>query len=378
MKGIRNGKVILPDRIVEDGVLIFDTAVRGIVSLQEAEGLCNEIYDAKGAFVTPGFVDVHTHAYFGKDVSDGDAEGIRTMAEKILKNGITAFCPTTMTVSMEEIRHALETCRSLKPESRTWNGAEILGVHSEGPFINPARKGAQNEDYILPPDTDYVKEYQDILSVITVAPEMPGMEDFIRFVSKETNVVVSVGHTCANYDQTMKSVEWGVTHSTHTFNAMTGLLHRDPGTVGAVLTAPEVYCELITDTFHVHPGLYQMLYDLKKDHLVAITDCISAAGLEDGVYSSGGLRVTLKGIECRLDDGTIAGSVLRMNQGLANVVKHTKIPLWEAVNLFSRNPAASVRAHSKGTLEPGKDADILLMDESFEILSAFRMGEKKF
>ncbi len=378
MKGICNGKMILPDRIEERGVLVFDQGIRGIFSEQDAKTVCDEIYDARGAYVSPGFVDVHIHAYQGKDVSDGDADGMRIMAAALLKNGVTAYCPTTMTVSLPQIRKALDTCRTLKEESRTWNGAEILGVHAEGPFINPAKKGAQNEAYILPPDASFVLDNKDILSLITVAPEMPGMEQFIKTVRENSRVVLSVGHTCADYEQTKQAVRWGITHATHTFNAMSGIWHRDPGTVGAVLTSPEVYCELIVDTFHVHPALFRMLYDLKKDHLVVITDCISAAGLPDGQYRSGGLEVTLKGMECRLQDGTIAGSVLRMNDALSNLVKNTDLPLYEAVNLLSRNPANSINAHGKGTLEPGKDADILLLDDSFRVLSAFRMGEKKF
>ncbi len=376
MKGIRNGKILLPHG-TEDGVLVFDTQIRGIVSEKDAVALCDEIYDAQGQYVSPGFVDVHIHSYMGQDVSDGDPNGLRIMAEALLKNGVTAYCPTTMTVSLPDIRKALEACRSVKSESHTWNGAEILGVHAEGPFINPARKGAQNEAYILPPDTSFVLEYQDILSLMTVAPEMPGMEDFIRTVRENTSVVLSVGHTCADYQQTKTSVEWGITHATHTFNAMVGLHHRDPGTVGAVLTSPEVYCELIADTFHVHPGLFRMMYDLKKDKLCIVSDCIAAAGLPDGDYMSGGLKVTLKGIECRLEDGTIAGSVLRMNKGLANILQNTDLPVYEAVNLLSRNPAASVHAAGKGSLEPGKDADIILLDHAFEVTSVFRMGEKK-
>ncbi len=377
MKGIRNGKIILPDGIVS-GVLVFDTQIRGIVSEEKAAELCDEIYDASGQYVSPGFTDVHIHSYLGKDVSDGNPEGLRIMAEALLKNGVTSYCPTTMTVSMAHIRKALEACRSVKEESKTWSGAEILGVHAEGPFINPARKGAQNEAYILPPNADFVLEYQDILSLMTVAPEMPGMEEFIKTVTQKTDVVLSVGHTCADYNQTKTAVSWGITHATHTFNAMVGLHHRDPGTVGAVLTSPEVYCELIADTFHVHPGLFQMMYDLKKEKLCVISDCIAAAGLPDGEYLSGGLKVTLKGIECRLEDGTIAGSVLKMNEGLANVVKNTNLPLHEAVNLFSRNPAASVHAQNKGTLEEGKDADLIFLDDAFAVTAAFRRGEKKF
>lgn len=378
MKGIRNGKIILPDGIVEDKVLVFDSEIKGLYSEAEAKTVCDEIYDAEGHYVSPGFVDVHIHAYAGFDVSDGVVEDIRAMAGKILQNGVTSFCPTTMTVSLPEIRAAFDACRSLKEESKTWAGAEILGVHAEGPFINKAKKGAQNEAYILPPDAQFVLENKDILSIMTIAPEVEGMEEFVRTVSENSDVVLSVGHTCANYDDTTKSIEWGVTHSTHTFNAMVGLMHRDPGTVGAVLSSDKVYCELISDTFHVHPGLYQMLYRLKQDHLVVITDCIRAAGMPEGEYVSGGLKFTVKGIECRLSDGTIAGSVLRMNHAIRNFRDNTDLPLHEIINLLSRNPAASVHAHQKGTLEVGKDADILLLDADFEVLSVFRMGEKKF
>ena len=378
MYGICNGKIILPDRIVDDGVLLFDTAIRGIVSEAEAASLCSEIYDAKGNYVSPGFVDVHVHAYLGEDASDGSSNGIRTISEGILKNGVTSYCPTTMTVSLDEIRASFEVCRSLKEESRTWNGAEILGVHAEGPFINPAKKGAQAEEHILPPDASLILEYADVISLVTVAPEMDGAEEFIRSVRKKTDVEISIGHTSATYDETKRAVEWGASHATHTFNAMVGIHHRDPGTVGGVLTSPEVYCELIADTFHVHPGLFSMMYKLKGDHLVVITDCIRAGGLSEGEYTLGGQAVTVKGIECRLADGTIAGSVLKMNKALKNFVENTDLPLWEAVNLVSRNPANSVNAHSKGTLEAGKDADIVLFDDSFDVVSVFKLGEKKF
>lgn len=378
MKGIRNGKIILPNEICEGKVLVFDSKIKGIFSEEQAAAMCDELMDANGVYVSPGFVDVHVHAYGGADVSNGSEAELRSISNALLRNGITSYCPTTMTVSLPELRKAFDTCRALKNESKTWDGAEILGVHAEGPFINPARKGAQNEAHILPADPSFVLENKDIISIMTIAPEMPHMEQFVRTVREESDVVLSIGHTCANYEETKKAVSWGVTHSTHTFNAMTGLMHRDPGTVGGVLTAKDVYCELIADTFHVHPALYQMLYDLKGDHLVVITDCISAAGLPEGEYVSGGLKYTVKGIECRLEDGTIAGSILRMNRGLANIVENTQIPLFEAVNLLSRNPARSVQAEGKGTLETGKDADIILLDESFEVCSAFRMGERKF
>ena len=329
--------------------------------------------------MSPGFVDVHIHGYLGEDASDGSAEGLRTMASGIVKNGVTSFLPTTMTVAWSEIEAAFAVIRELMPESQTaaWPGAEILGCHAEGPFINPSKKGAQAAEAILPPDADKVLRHKDVIRMLTFAPEMEGGIDFAQRVKRGSDIVLSIGHTNATYEEAMAAIEAGADHITHTFNAMSALSHRAPGTVGAAFCS-DAYCELIADTFHVHPALYQMLYDLKGDHLVVITDCISAAGLPEGEYVSGGLKYTVKGIECRLEDGTIAGSILRMNRGLANIVNNTGIPLYEAVNLLSRNPARSVQAEGKGTLESGKDADIILMDESFEVLSAFRMGERKF
>ncbi|MBQ1965790.1 MAG: N-acetylglucosamine-6-phosphate deacetylase, partial [Clostridia bacterium] len=271
----------------------------------------------------------------------------------------------------------LKTCRSLKEESKTWSGAEILGVHAEGPFLNPAQKGAQNEDHILPPNADFVLEYKDILSLMTIAPEVSGMEELIKTVRQNSHVVLSVGHTCADYESSKKAIEWGITHATHTFNAMVGLHHRNPGTVGAVLSDDRVYCELIADTFHVHPAWFSMLYRLKKERLLVVTDSIPVAGLPDGGYRFGDSAITLRGREARLKDGTIAGSVLTMNQALFNVVTHTDLPFYEAVNLLTRNPADSINAHGKGTLEVGKDADILILDSTFQIRSVFCRGKKK-
>lgn len=378
MNGIRNGIILLPDGERKGMTLVFDRKVREILPNREAERVCEHLIDAEGAYVCPGLVDVHIHGYGGADVSDGSAEGIRSIAEGILKNGVTSFCPTTMTVSMPEIIRALETCRALKAESRDWDGAEILGVHAEGPFISPAKKGAQAEAYILPPDATFVREYADILSLITLAPEVPGALACIRQIREETDVVVSAGHSCADFAQTREGIEAGVTHATHLFNAMTPLQHREPGAVGALLSDPSVFCELIADTFHVHPGLYPMLYQLKKDRLVLISDCIRAGGLADGSYTLGGQPVSVRGIECRLPDGTIAGSVLKLNRAVKNILDHTDLPVYEAVHLASLSPARSVGAVGKGSLLPGMDADLFLADPEFRVLALWKNGVRKF
>lgn len=366
MKAIVNGKIILKDRIVEGKALLYSDVIEGIVDVNKLpEG--TEIIDAAGKYVAPGLIDLHIHGYLGKDVCDGEEESIRTIAAGIVKNGVTGFLPTTMTVDKQVIIKALEVCRALKEESKTWNGTQILGVHAEGPFINPKKKGAQDPQYVLAPDAAFVKEYADIIKEITLAPEMD--EDFvaIREIRKCTDVLISMGHTDADFDTAMASTTVGVRHATHLFNAMSAMAHRNLGVVGAALSS-DVTVELIVDTFHVNPALYPIIYKLKGDKLCFITDCLPAGGLPDGEYTLGGQRFISKGIECRLPDGTIAGSILKLNKGVWNVYKSSDIPLYECVNCASLNPARAigVDAH-KGSIEVGKDADLIITDAEFNV-----------
>lgn len=366
MKAIVNGKLILKDRIVEGKALLYTDVIEGIVDADKVPADA-EIIDAAGKYVAPGLIDLHIHGYLGKDVCDGSVESMKTICEGIVKNGVTGFLPTTMTVSMEVIVKALETCRALKEESKTWNGTTILGVHAEGPFINTKKKGAQNPEYILVPSAEFVKEYADIIKIISLAPEMD--EDFkeISKMRKETDVVVSMGHTDADYDTAMASTNVGVRHATHLFNAMSPLAHRNPGVVGAALNS-DVTVELIVDTFHVNPALYNMVYKLKGDKLCFITDCLPAGGLPEGEYTLGGQKFVSKGIECRLPDGTIAGSILALNKGVWNVYTNSDIPLYECVNCASLNPANAIGiGDKKGSLEVGKDADIIITDCEFNV-----------
>ncbi|MBR5230830.1 MAG: N-acetylglucosamine-6-phosphate deacetylase [Clostridia bacterium] len=376
MKAIVNGKLLLKDGMVEGKAILFDEKIAKIVDEKDVQA--DEIIDAEGLYVSPGFVDVHIHGYLGEDASDGSAEGLRKMAEGILKNGVTSFLPTTMTVAWDELERAFEVIRTLMPESKTWQGAQILGCHAEGPFINPAKKGAQPEDAILPPDADRMLAHKDVIRMATFAPEMPGGIEFAKKIRSESDIVLSVGHTNANYEETMAAFEAGANHATHTFNAMSALSHRSPGTVGAALCCCHAYCELIADTFHVHPGLYKMLHKVKGDKLVIITDCTRAGGLADGEYTLGGQPIFVKGIECRLQDGTIAGSVLKMNDAVRNYRDHAHVPFHEAVNCASLYAARSVgMGDSKGSLEAGKDADIVLLDEECRVHGVFAGGVRK-
>lgn len=377
MKAIINGRIVLKDRVVENSALLYSDVIEGIVPADKLPERV-EIIDAKGGYVAPGLIDLHIHGYLGKDVCDGEEESIRTISKGLLANGVTGYLPTTMTVDMKVVRKALEVCRALKEESRDWEGSAILGCHAEGPFISEKKKGAQDPKYILKPDAKFVKEYADIIRIITLAPEED--EDFkaISEIRRDTDVIVSMGHTSADYETAMKSTEAGVRHATHLFNAMTPLAHRAPGVVTAALNS-DVSAELIVDTFHVNPVFYNMLWKLKRRKLCFITDCLPAGGLPEGEYTLGGQKIIYRGIVCRLADGTVAGSILHLNKGVWNVYSNSDIPLYECVNCASLNPATVLGLDSrKGSIEIGKDADIIITDGEFNVQKTVIGGKIRY
>lgn len=375
MKYITNGKFVLTDKVLENAVLAFDNKICGFVDEIPENA---EVIDANGGYVAPGLIDVHIHGYLGEDTSDGNADGIFKMANGVMKNGVTSFCPTTMTVSMDEINKSLDVVRSLKEKSEEWQGAEILGVNLEGPFINPKKKGAQAETHIKAPDAKFVIDNSDIICLATMAPEMEGGYEAIKEIREKSNVVVSVGHTDATFEETLKGIESGATHITHLFNAQTPLHHRNPGVVGAALLK-DVTTELIADTFHVHEGLFELLDRVKGDKLVLITDCTRAGGMPDGEYSLGGQPIFVKGVQCLLEDGTIAGSVLKLNNAVKNFKENANVPLWKAVAAASINPAKAIGVDDrKGSLDAGKDADIIIADSDFNIVKTIIGGEIKY
>ncbi len=374
---IKNGKIILKDKILEGFALVCSDTIRDIVP-EEKIPKDAEIIDAEGGYIAPGLIDLHIHGFLGKDVCDGEESAIRTMANGLLAGGVTGFLPTTMTVDMKVIRRALEVCRALREESKTWCGSAILGCHAEGPFISENKKGAQDPRFILPPDTAFVKEYADIIKILTLAPEADGDFSAIREICRDTDVVVSMGHTAADYETATGAVSAGVRHVTHLFNAMTPLHHRDPGVVGAALNSG-VSCELIADLFHVDKNLYDLLWKIKGRKLCFVTDCLPAGGLSQGEYTLGGAKVVCRDEVCRLEDGTVAGSVLRLNRGVWNVYENSSIPLHECVNCASLNPAAVIGvADRKGSIEVGKDADIIITDRRFEIQKTIIGGKIQY
>lgn len=363
MKAIINGKIVTPNSIIEDKVLVFDKFIIGV--FDDAPSGC-EVIDADGLYVCPGLIDVHIHGCMGFDVMDDTCEAIKVMSERIAKNGVTSFLPTTMTMEQASISKALDNVRGYM--SQDLDGAHVLGAHLEGPFVNTQYKGAQNEDFIVKPNWEFVRDYADVIRLVTYAPECDIDFVFTKAVMElNANITLSIGHSAASYAEACAAITQGCSHVTHMFNAMTPLNHRDPGVVGAALMS-DVFVELIADKIHVSPHLFQFVFDNKgEDKVVLITDSMRAGCMDDGDYDFGGQAVRVENGAARLYDGTLAGSVLSLNDAVQNFYENCHVSLPVAVKMASLNPARSIGMEAqKGSLEAGKDADIALFDSNFD------------
>lgn len=334
-----------------------------------------DVIDAAGLYAIPGLVDIHFHGCMKRDFCDGTEESIRVIAEYQLSQGITTICPATMTVPVAQINQICEAAGRYHGTT----GAALRGINLEGPFISPAKKGAQKADNILPPDAALLRHWMDLSGglcrLIDIAPEAEGAMEFIGQVKDEINI--SVAHTTADYDTARMAFERGANHITHLYNAMPPFTHRAPGVVGAGAEQPHVYAELICDGVHIHPSVIRATFAMfGADRIVLISDSMEATGLADGSYMLGGQPVEVRGNEARLADGTLAGSVTNLMNCLRYTVKTAGIPLGDAVRCATVNPAKSVGLYDVvGSLAPGKVADILLMDEELNLVSIIHNGQ---
>ena len=305
---------------------------------------------------------------------DATPEALETISKILLSTGTTSFLATTMTMSSIDIDNALQNIRQ---HANSVTGATILGVHLEGPFLNREKHGAQDKAYIQAPNFTLIKNYMDIVKMITLAPEVEGSEDFVKMVSKKyPHVLLSIGHSNATYEEAKKSFSWGVSHATHLFNAMNPYHHRKPGIVGAVFDA-DITCDVIADLIHTHPSTLQLVHTMKKEKLILITDAMRAGCMKCGSYNLGGQSVEVAEGRALLADGTLAGSVLTMNEALANMVKYTSMTLIEAVHAVTQAPAQKLGIQ-KGALKVGYDADIVMFDETFSIIATIIAGQEKY
>ena len=333
-------------------------------------------YDASGCYVIPGLTDVHFHGCKGADFSDGDPDGLQAMAEYELSRGVTQICPAGMTLLEDQLVKICQVAAAHRAADKP--GAMLCGVNLEGPFLSHAKKGAQNGDWLRDPDPELLgrlmRESKGLVKLVSVAPELPGAMEFIESV--EETVTVSLAHTTADYGTAMEAFRLGARQVTHLFNAMPPFSHRAPGVVGAALDTPGCSVELICDGIHIHPAVVRAAFKMfGAKRVILISDTMRAAGMPDGQYTLGGQDVVVKGKLATLTDGTIAGSVTDL-MGCMKTAVSFGIPLKDAVRAAAVNPAKAIGIYSRcGSLEPGKRANVVILDENLELKDVFFRGE---
>ena len=378
---IVGGTAVLPDREVPDSlVLIEDGCLTYAGPRIRADGGLPEgarIVDASGLQVLPGLIDTHVHGTHGDDVMLNGSDGIRRISSRFPQYGTTAWLPSTISARHSELLAAVRWC--VEAAERPADGAEIVGLHVEGPYINPKRKGAQPAEGIRDPNfgevDDLLAAGEGRIRVVTLAPELPGGTELIRRLTGH-GVIASMGHSDATYEQALEGIAAGATHATHLFNAMPPIHHRDPGLITACLNEPEVLAEVIPDGVHLDPRIVRLALRAKgPDRVALITDAFSATGLPEGAHTLGPHRVHVRGALCTLENGTIAGSILTMNYAVRNAVVYADVSLADAVRMASLVPARVAGcAERKGSLEAGKDADVTLLDEDFRCRATWVRG----
>lgn len=386
MKAIRNGRCIVPGaagafEVVDGQVLLYDAdGIAGLMPEADfAAGdaiAAEEVIDAGGRYVAPGFLNVHIHGCKGSDTMDATQEALGAMQAFLPRTGVTAFLPTTMTCAWQEIAAALTAVRTAMQTPRV--GAQVLGAHMEGPFISPAKKGSQAEENILRADYARLAPFADVVRIVTLAPEeLPEGSDFLARC-RAAGIHVSIGHTAADYETARRAVLMGGAHRfTHLYDAMQGFHHRAPGTLGAAFDT-DAYVELIADNVHACPMAQRLAYRVKgKDRVILITDALRACGMGDGPSELGGQQVFVQGERATLADGTIAGSVATMNRCLRLFLENTGASVADAVAMVTKNPAEDLGIYGeRGSLTPGKRADITIFDEQIAVYDTIIGGRR--
>ena len=410
---ITNCQIILKDGIEKGAVRVSDGKITKIILENKVGNCCKEnlsldktidknsdnelikeeIVDAKGMYLSPGFIDIHLHGAGGYDTMDGNTQALDGIAKVIVKHGTTAFLPTTMTVSIPEINQTLHAIKAfmedraqedktqLARKNTKIDGAQVLGAHLEGPFVNPKAIGAQNPKYLLLPSIraydEIVKGCEDIVVSMTLAPELNGAKELIQYATSK-GIVCSAGHTRATYAEMMEAIRWGISHVTHLYNAMTPFNHREPGVVGAAFDT-HLTAETISDGIHISYPALRIAYKQKStDEMLLITDAMMACCMPDGKYALGGQDVYLKEGAARLENGALAGSVLTLEQAISNVYHHCNLPLYEVVKMATYNPAKFCKVEDrKGLIKEGYDADLVLFDENLQVKRVWVKGEEQ-
>ncbi|MBR7831460.1 N-acetylglucosamine-6-phosphate deacetylase [Actinospica sp. MGRD01-02] len=375
---LRNARLVLPDGVLAGWLLVEDGRITGVAATAgQPEPVVSPetaVHDVAGGHVVPGFVDMHVHGGGGAAFSAGDAEQALVAARFHLAHGTTTIMASTVSGTMSEIEHHIGELSGLVQDGI------LAGIHLEGPFISKARCGAHDPGLLRAPAREDVSRLlragDGTVRMVTIAPELDGGLDAVRLLA-ESEVIAAIGHTDATYAQTRAAIELGAPVGTHVFNAMRPVHHREPGPVTALLEQEQVLCEVVNDGLHVHPSVVSLMFAAAGAHRVAlITDAMVAAGMGDGEYRLGALTVQVRDGEARLADGdSLAGSTLTMDSALRNAVRLAGVPLADAAVSASLTPARALGiADRVGSLETGKQADLVVLDEDLRVVSVMQRG----
>ncbi len=381
-KLIKNIRVITPYEILfNHSIGIENNIIKNIEHKDNFnEEDYSEIIDGKNNFLAPGFIDIHNHGNSGYDFMDATEGAIDEIAKFHLKNGVTSVLGTIITSSDENIEKAIINLRNYENKK---DRAQIVGIHLEGPFFNLLKKGAQPEKYIKNPYLEGMKKYnvlsQGKLKMVSLAPELDRADSLISYLNSE-NIIVAMAHSNATFHEAKRGVDYGISVATHLYNGMRSFSHREPGIVGVSLTDERVYCELINDRVHLHDAATSMAIKMKGiDKIILVSDAMRAAGLEDGEYELGGQKVYVKEGAARLENGSLAGSTLNLRDAVYNMIKWMDIPIHDAVRMASLNPAKAIKIDDrKGSVETGKDADLIIFDEDINMKAGIVGGNIKW
>ena len=380
---IDNVYVFTPDKaFVKGGIILDGDKIRQVYEEKDAPQLNGDVLDGNGCYAIPGLIDLHFHGCKGDDFCDGDKAAIGRIAEYEASVGVTAIAPATMTLPVEELEQILHTAAEYKKETKDCRKADFLGINMEGPFISPAKKGAQDARNILPCNVEicdrFLKASEGLVKFIGIAPEeSEHAGEFIREVHERVNV--SLAHTNADYDTAMEACRAGANHAVHLYNAMPAFTHRAPGVVGAVFDNKDVMAEIICDGIHIHPSVVRATFQMMgADRMILISDSMRATGMPDGQYTLGGLDVKVVGrLATLVSDGAIAGSATNLMDCMRTVVKKMELPLETAVACATINPARSLGVEEQyGSLEAGKKAHVVLLDQDLELKAVIKDGVK--
>ena len=379
---IRNVKVYTESKTFEDGAImirngVFDQVLTGPDSAGADD---SEILDGEGCYAIPGLIDLHFHGCMGDDFCDGSKEAIARIAKYEASIGVTAIAPATMTLPADELEEILKVAAEYKKAAS--EGADLIGINMEGPFISPAKKGAQDERNIVPCDTDMCHRFLDasegLVKFVGIAPEQSEKSlDFIQQMKGKVNI--SLAHTNADYDTAKAAFDAGANHAVHLYNAMPAFTHRAPGVVGAVSDSEHVMAEIICDGVHIHPSVVRATFKMMgADRMILISDSMRATGMPDGRYTLGGLDVDVVGNRATLvSDGALAGSATNLMDCMRTAVKKMGIPLETAVACATMNPAKSLGVYDQyGSIKAGKKADVVLLDKELNLKMVIKDGKK--